>query len=255
MLRTLVICVSLTVSLSAVPSSAQGSAGSEAKFEPRALVDVPTAGMLRSGMKSFEVDFFHDDGVQGGFFYGITDRLMIGFSYGGIRMIGATSPDWNEVPGVILKLRILEESDAFPALVLGFDSQGKDGYIDEMDRFRIKSSGLYVVFSKNYEASGYFGFHGGVNYSFERSDGDRDPNIFFGIDKSLGSFLSLEAEYNAAWNDDAPGTLGRGRGYLNAGIAASPGGGITISFQFKDLLDNQPHPGFANRTLSIEYTR
>lgn len=250
------IALLIAVVLPAHPfAAAQGSAGSDAKIEPRSLIDVPTAGMLRSSMKSFEVDFFHDDGLQAAFLYGITDRLMIGFSYGGLRMIGAESPEWNDIPGVVAKLRILEESVAFPALVLGFDSQGKEGYVDDRDRFRIKSPGLYVVFSKNYNASGFLGFHGGVNYSFERSDGDRDPSIFFGIDKSLGSFLSLEAEYNAAWNDNGSGTFGRGRGYLNAAIAASPGAGITISFQFKDLLENQPHSGFANRTLSIEFTK
>lgn len=237
------------------PAAAQGSAGSGAKIEPRALVDVPTAGMIRGGKTAFEVEFFHDDGLHGGFFYGITDRLTAGFSYGGLRMIGSESPQWNRVPGVMVKIRVLEESPAFPALAIGFDSQGKEGYLDDPDRFKIKSTGLYAVFSKNFDASGFLGFHGGVNYSFERADGDRDPNLFFGIDKSLGSFLSVEAEYNAALNDDGGNSLGRGRGYLNAGVSASPGAGVTIAFQFKDLLNNQPHSGFANRTLSIEYAR
>ena len=93
-----------------------------------------------------------------------------------------------------------------------------------------------MVLSKNYNASGFLGFHGGVNYSLERSDGDRDLNLFVGIDKTLGSFLSLIAEYNPGLNDNGPHSFGRGRGYLNAGIAASPGAGISIAFHFKDIL-------------------
>ena len=99
------------------------------------------------------------------------------------------------------------------------------------------------------------GFHGGVNYSLERDDNDKDINLFFGLDKSIGSFMSIVGEYNLAWNDNSGDALGRGRGYLNAGLWFHPGAGITISFHFKDLLENQPHEGFANRTLRIDFTR
>ncbi len=212
--------------------------------------------MLRGGMKAFQADFFHSDGINAGFFYGLTDRLMIGLSYGGLRMIGTQSPDWNEVPGFLARVRVIEESEGFPALGIGFESQGAEGYIDAADRFTIKSPGLYLVVSKNYDASGYLGFHGGVNYSLEKDDGDKDVNLFCGLDKSIGSFLSIVGEYNLAWNDNSGNALGRrGRGYLNAGVSVYPGAGITLAFQFKDLLENQPHEGFANRTLRIDFTR
>jgi hypothetical protein len=223
--------------------------------EPRALVDVPTAGMLRSGAKAFQTDFYHSDGIDAGFFYGLTDRLMVGISYGGTDMIGTQSPRWNDVPGFLVRVRVFEESTAFPAICLGFESQGADGYIDDANRFSIKSPGLYLVMSKSYDATGYLGFHGGVNYSLEHDDGDRSLNLFGGIDKSIGSFLALTGEYNVAWNDNGPNSLGRGRGYLNAGVSIFPGAGITLALQFKDLLENQPHEGFANRTLRIEFTR
>jgi len=236
-------------------SRSQGWAGSAAKNEPRKLIDIPTAGLLRGGMPAFRMDFHHDDGLQAGFYYGITDRLMFGLAYGGVRIIGTESPDWNEVPGFLVKVRILEEASSFPALVLGFDSQGGEGYVGDRDRFTIKSPGLYLVLSKNYNASGFLGFHGGLNYSLEKADGDKDINLFFGIDKTLGSFLSVIAGYSAGFNDNGPNSLGRGRGYLNAGIAASPGAGISIALHFKDLLGNQSHEGFANRTLRIDFAR
>lgn len=246
----------LLVAARELPAQSQAAPASGASPEPRALVDVSTAGMLRGGMTAFQADFFETDGINAGFAYGLTDRLMIGLSYGGLRMIGTGSPDWNEVPGFLARVRVIEESAGFPALALGFESQGSEGYIDSTDRFTVKSPGVYLVGSKNYDASGYLGFHGGVNYSFETGDGDRDFNLFFGLDKSLGSFLSLNAEYNFGWNDNSGRALGRrGRGYLNAGVSVFPGAGITLSLHFKDLFDNQPRPGFATRTLRVEFAR
>ncbi len=234
----------------------QAPAASDARPEPRALVDVPTAGMLRGGMSAFQADFFQADGINAGFAYGLTDRLMIGLSYGGSSMIGTGSPDWNEVPGFLARVRVIEESAGFPALALGFESQGAEGYVDSTDRFTIKSTGFYLVGSKNYEASGYLGFHGGINYSLETADGERGLNLFAGLDKSIGSFLSLTGEYNFGWNDNGNRSLGRrGRGYLNAGVSVFPGAGIALALHFKDLFDNQPRPGFATRTLRVEFVR
>jgi len=247
--------VVLSVPATVQISRAQGWAGSDAKTEPLSIIDIPTAGLLRGGEKSFRVDLYRGDGLQAAFDYGIADRLLFGLAYGATGIIGTGPPEWNEVPGFRVKIRVIEESESFPALVLGFDSEGAEGYIGERDRFTIKSPGLYIVMSKNYSASGFFGFHGGLNYSLEKSDGDRDLNLFVGIDKSIVSFLSVIAEYNAGFNDNGPNALGRGRGYLNAGIAASAGGGISLAIHFKDILGNQRHEGFANRTLRIDYTR
>jgi hypothetical protein len=233
---------------------AQG-AGANRSVEPRALIDVPTAGMLRGGMSSFQADFFHSDGVNAAFAYGLIDRLMVGLSYGATHLIGTEAPDWNDVPGFLVRFRIAEESEGFPAIAVGFESQGAEGFIDDLDRFTIKSPGVYLTGSKNFDASGYLGFHGGVNYSFEHGDNDKDINVFGGIDKSLWSFMALVGEYNFALNDNSGDALGRGRGYLNAGVSFFPGAGIILSFHFKDLLENQPHEGFANRTVRVEFAR
>jgi hypothetical protein len=252
--RRLAPAVVLVV-LAVTPALRAQGTGANRSVEPRALIDVPTAGMLRGGMSSFQADFFHSDGLNAAFAYGLIDRLTVGLSYGATHLIGTEAPDWNEVPGILIRLRVVEESGGFPALVVGVESQGAEGYVDDLDRFTIKSPGIYLAGSKNFDASGYLGFHGGVNYSFEHGDNDKDINFFGGIDKSVGSFMAIVAEYNFALNDNSGDALGRGRGYLNAGVSFYPGAGIILSFHFKDLLENQPHEGFANRTIRVELAR
>ena len=80
--------------------------------------------------------------------------------------------------------------------------QGFGSYIDSTKRFQNKSVGAYAAVSKNYEFLGLLGLHGGINYSFETGDGDKDPNFFVGVDKSINPELTLMAEYDFALNDN-----------------------------------------------------
>ena len=236
-------------------ATAQGAAGSGGGLEPRFLVDVPTAGMLDKGTFALDVDFYQEGGVLFGMSAGILERLSFGISYGGMRLIGAESPVMNDIPGVNLRIRIIEENMAFPAIVIGFDSQGKDGYIKGQDRYRIKSPGLFAVASKNYLLLGYFSLHGGVNYSFERADGDRDINLFIGAEKTIGPIISVVAEYNFGLNDNSGSAIGKGRGYVNAGLKVSIGNGLTLGVNMKDIIKNGRDISVANRTVRLEYAR
>jgi hypothetical protein len=161
----------------------------------------------------------------------------------------------NAVPGFNIKLRLLEESVYVPALALGFDSQGHDGYNRRLSRYAIKSPGLYAVFSKNYAVLGFFSLHGGTNYSLERSDGNRNINLFAGIEKTIGPFVSFMIEYNLGANDTGTNALGKGKGYLNTALRCSLGGGLTLGINLKDLADNGGNVTVANRTVHIEYVR
>ena len=78
-------------------------------------------------------------------------------------------------------------------------------------------------------------------------------NFFGGIEQTIGPFLSVVGEYNLGMNDSDHNALGKGRGYLNAGIRASLGSGLTFSFILRDILQNQQQDGFAYRTISFEY--
>jgi len=243
-----VVCAGL-----ALPSAlvAQGSAGSGAKFEPRYIIDLPTAGMLDRGGLATDIEFYQDGGMLAGVSYGIFTWWSVGISYGGSGLIGSGSPTMNPVPGFEVRFRPLEENVALPAIVIGFSSQGRDGYIEETSRYTYKSPGIFVVLSKNYLLLGFLSLHGGANYSLERADGDQGVNLFAGAEKTLLPFLSIVAEYNVGLNDNATGT--RGRGYLNAGLRCTIGGGATMGFAFKDMLQNSSEVSFANRAIYFEF--
>jgi hypothetical protein len=249
--RNVLGAVSVTL-LGIFPCYGQGSAGTSGKAEPRFIVDMPTAGMLEKGSFAVDIDFYQEGGVLAGLSAGVFERLSFGVSYGGSKLLGAGNAVMNPTPGVNVKLRLLEENVALPALVIGFDSQGKDGYLKELDRYAVKSPGLYAVVSKNYLLAGYLSLHGGINYSFERADDDRSFNVYAGVEKTLGPFLSALVEYNVGLNDNSGSAVGKGRGYLNAALKWSFSGGITLGVYFKDILINSRETTLVNRTARIE---
>ncbi len=231
---------------------AQKSAGDEATIEPRYLIDVPTAGILKRGTVSFDGNFFQEGGLNFGLAVGALEKLTIGVYYGGSGIIGKNKVNMQPLPGVLVKYRFIDESTSMPAVALGFDSQGKENYIDSLERFTIKSRGVFVAASKNYSLLGFLSFHGGVNWSMEKKD-DKDMNMFLGLEKSIGSEISFLAEYDFGFNDNSSSSLGQGKGYLNAGIRWSIAGGLTLGFDLKNIVKNQNAVSFANRTMKVEY--
>jgi hypothetical protein len=247
--------VTIFLVIIATSLSAQNSAGDAANIEPRYIIDTPTAGVLKRGAFSFESNFFQDGGVMFGLYAGALDRLTFGVSYGGVGIIGKGKVNMQKLPGVTVKYRLFDETEAIPAIAFGFDSQGKETYIDSLERFTIKSRGIFIAASKNYAFLGFLSFHGGVNWSMEKKDGDKDMDVFVGIEKSIGQELSFLTEYDFAFNDNHGNAYGRGNGYLNAGLRWSLASGLTLGFDLKNIVKNQNNVTFANRTLKVEYVR
>ncbi len=233
---------------------AQNTAGDAANIEPRYIIDTPTAGLLKRGAFAMDVDFFQNGGMTIGLSAGALDRLSFGISYGGSGIIGHGNITTQRLPGINVKFRMFDETVAMPAIALGFDSQGKETYIDSTERFTIKSRGFFAAASKNYEMMGNFSVHGGVNYSLETKDGDKDLDFFAGMEKSLGTDISLLVEYDFGLNDNA-GAVGKGKGYLNAGMRWSWGNGFTLGVDLKNLVKNQDQVTVGNRTIKVEYVR
>lgn len=235
-----------------------------AGYELTSLIDIPTAGIIERGDVKFNSSLFKNGGVTFGAGVGILPKFMFGIQYGGEKIIGSRTPDWDEYPGVFVKYRILDEAPKFPALSVGFDSRGFGCYTEEtqdstkVDRYEIKSKGFYAVLSQNYEFMGNLGVHAGVNYSIENKDNDDDINMFLGIDKSINPQIGIFLEYDFAFNDnDASGEdehykFGEKNGYLNACFYFNVSEHLKLEINFRDILENQyDRP---DRSLTLKYS-
>lgn len=232
---------------------AQGSAGSKSDIEPRTLVDMNTAGILRKGMFAISSEQLPDGVFILKMDVGIFDQFNFGISYGAANFVGKGEMRFYKYPGVNVRFRIFDEEPSFPAMVLGFDSQGKGDYIDSLRRFEVKSPGFFLAASKNFSFMGLMSLHGSLNYSLETSDQDKNLNIVIGIEKTIGSQVSVVAEYDFGLNDDES-KVGRGRGYLNAGVRWSIGKGLTLGFDFRNLTNNRISDTFGgDRAFRLEF--
>ena len=120
-------------------------------------------------------------------------------------------------------------------------------------KIRKKFINFFSIKCKNFNFLGTIGAHGGINYSFEDGDGDMDPNLFIGFDKSINPEFAFAAEYDFALNDNEDRSLGSGKGYLNVGIKFIFEGQLNIEILCKNLLNNhQDRPHWA-RELRLSY--
>ncbi|MEO8399703.1 MAG: hypothetical protein ABI550_07810 [Ignavibacteriaceae bacterium] len=235
---------------------AQGTAGENAKYEYRTLIDMPTGGILEKGFVGITTDIMPQGVLIERVEVGVFDNVSFGISYGGSNIIGKGSPDWYKIPAINLRFRIFDETILTPALVFGFDSQGKGEYFDSLSRYSIKSQGFFAAASKNFAVLGYLGLHAAINYSLESKDGDNFMNMNLGFEKTLGNIFSIVGDYNFAFNDNKTDFFGNGNGYLNLGIRWVLGNGLTFGFDLRDLLDNKKlNPSTADRAIKIEYIK
>lgn len=234
----------------------QGSSGIDAKYEYRSLVDLPTAGVIEKGYVGVSIDVMPLGVLISKIEVGVFENFSFGISYGGSNIIGRGKITGYKLPGINVRARVLNESEALPAVVLGFDSQGKGEFDKALNRYQIKSPGFFAAVSKNFDFYGYLSIHGMINYSLERDDADKDINLGFGVEKTLGPKVSLVGEYDFAINDNTGNSLGDGTGYLNIGLRWSLGDGLTLGLNLRDLLDNKKFSSArADRGIFVEYIK
>ncbi len=254
-MKTFISAIAL-ISIFSISAYSQGTAGEKAKFEYRTLIDMPTAGILEKGFVGATTDVLPGGVVIEKLEVGAFDNVSFGISYGGGNVIGEGKIDWYKLPGVNIRFRLFNEALTFPAISIGFDSQGKGLYHDSSGRYDIKSPGFYAAASKNFAFLGYLSVHAAATYSLESKDGDNFIDFYVGAEKTLGSSVSLIAEYNFAFNDNGTKYFGGDNGYLNAGLRWSVGAGFTLEFDLRDLLSNKKlTPSAADRALKIEYIK
>lgn len=220
---------------------------------PRWIIDTPTAGTLPRVGFDFSVRTYGDGGLLGSVNVGVSERFMFGVSYGGTNLLGNGVVGWNETPGVNLRYQLIEESFGLPAVTLGFDSQGFGAFNDSLNRYANKSPGFFLVTSKGYDLFERLDFHGGVNYSLETADGDRDVNLFGGATLALNSDFEVLCEYDFALNDNDNNSITSGRGFLNVGARLNIRSVVYVEFFLKDILENRKEIVNANREMKITY--
>ncbi len=236
---------------------AQSAAGEQATIESRTIVDMPTAGVLPKGRYGLEVYAFGESGVMVDFSIAPLTNLNVGLSYSGAGLLGNSGVVFQGLPGFHVRWRPLDETRTIPAVLVGLNTQGR-GFPNINGRFQTHSPGVFVAVSKNFALWGSLALHGGINYSFEPALADRRLNAYIGLEKTLGSIVSLTAEYNAAF--DNPYTMrytgfnGGFGGLLNFGVRVATGKGFTFELQARDVLQNLRGSATLYRTLRMEYT-
>lgn len=229
-------------------------------YEPLSLLDSPTAGILQRGEASVYSKIYRQNGLLAGARVGLFPRFMFGVSFGGEQVVGNDEPQWHDWIEFFAKYRILDESETYPALTIGFSSEGHGQWHSQMRRYDIKSKGFYLVASRSYRLMGSLGIHAGVNYSMELEDEDRDLSGFIGFDKSIGPNVTLMGEYDLAFNDSGEKTLeetefeAAGHGYLNAGLRIRFSDGFFVKLMAYDLLENSPTTVGMDRAILLEHT-
>ncbi len=222
--------------------------------EPLSLVDLPTAGMLYNRNYSTSLEFFEESGMLASANVGLFNRLMIGVAYGGTNVIGVQKAKFNPHIGVAVKVRAAEETYYIPAIVLGFNSQGKGKFIDSLNRYTTKSVGLYAVASKNFSLLGDLSIHAGMHYSLEDTD-YRTFNLFVGFEKTFASIFSGTVEYDNGFSVAQSNRIDKGRGLLNIGLRASLTKEFSLGVNLKDVIQNQQDFSVGIRTIQIEYAK
>lgn len=236
------------------PILSQGTAGIEAKYEYRSLIDMQTAGILEKGFVGVTSDILPNGVLIARIEAGVFENVSIGISYGGSNIIGSGSPVWYKIPSASIRFRMFNEEILFPAITIGFDMQGKGDYFSFSERYAVKSPGFFAAGSKNFELLGFLSLHAALNYSLESKDGDNFVNLKVGGEKTIGNKVSVIGEYDFAFNDNTTDNFGSGNGYLNIGVRWSIAEGFTLGFDLRDLLNNKKwSPGSADRAIKIEY--
>jgi hypothetical protein len=257
------IVIATFILLSFVPALAQyetadDSAYAFAKIQRaplRWIMDTPTAGMLPKG--SFDIDMrtFSGGGLQAELGIGLMNRFSIGLAYGASSVLSDTDPKWGPRLEFQLRYRFVEEGHGFPAVAVGYSSQGYGPYNDSLKRYQVKSPGFYLAVSSNFQIySNNAGLHWGANYSLENKR-DNDPSGFAGFDIDLGNNMLFLSEYDLALNDNTrEGVYGRGRGFLNAGLVWYLTDGLSLELDLKDLLRNRTNASSIDREARLVYT-
>ncbi len=255
----MVLIVSVSIMLIAPVKTMAQVAENISNLENFYTIHTPTAGVMKKGQYGIDINTFGNGGFVGGISVGLFDRFHMGISYGGEKLIGYDEPKGNELPGVQVRYRIWEESEAFPAITFGFEMQGHGRWNEDINRYDYKAPGLFAAMSKNWQAfSGQaFGVHAGVNLNSIEDEDQQGMDVFVGMNLGLNEQLTALVEYDFALDDNKTEKdslrYGSGLGYLNAGVRLTIAQSLVIEAFAIDLLQNSEEYNAFGRELRLTY--
>lgn len=217
------------------------------------IIDKPSESMNEAKSLVINSEVYSPGGLLIEASYGITDRLTAGLSYGGWNIIGYGDMEFNKKPGFYAKLKVLEDEFTCPSVCIGIETQGKGIYNEFYERYQVKSPGLFVVASKEFDWAGSFKFSGGVTYSLENKD-SKSINPYVGVQKNIGQMFLFNTEFDFALNDNDKKYYGQGKVYLNIGcvIRLFEDKNTNLVFNLKDLLKNNKAEK-SGRSIGLTY--
>ncbi len=219
----------------------------------RMVVDTPTAGLLPRGTYAVSMRISSGGTMLTELSLGIFKRTELGFSYGGSNIIGIGDVDWYPRIEFHAKYRLIDESLGFPAVALGYNSQGYGAYHTALRRYDTKSRGFYAAMSKNYEFLGELGLHGGYSVSLEGEDDDQgEPTFFVGATVGFNPDLVLMLEYDlpVSGGNDVARALDEGDGFFNAGLRVRFIENLFVEVDLRNINGNARD---ADRVVRIAY--
>lgn len=220
----------------------------------RWIMDTPTAEMLARG--SFDMDFrtYSGGGLMASLGIGLMNRFSIGLAYGASKALSDTTPDWNPRLEFQIKYQLLKQGVGLPSIAVGYSSQGYGPYNEDLKRYQVKSPGFYLSFTKDLNLyTNPASIHWGVDYSLENKN-DSDPSVFVGFNTDLGGDMLFLSEYDFALNDNKrEGPYGRGRGFLNMGVAWYLTDGLSLELDLRNLMRNRVDADAIDREVRLVY--
>lgn len=226
-------------------SLAQGSAGSRTTIESRAIVDMPTAGVIAKGKIAAYIHAFENGGIMTEAGYGIFKNINIGTSYSATGVIGSAGPVAQGLPGLHIRARVLDEAIYYPAILLGIQTQGRGVFLKDRKSFQTPSPGAFIALSKNFTWQyGTLAIHGGGNYSFEGNTENRKISFYAGAEQSITNNIAITLEYNALLQEKSDGLL-------NSALRWSFAPGLTAELQLRNLLKRGD--ATITRNFALEY--
>ena len=203
-------------------------------------IDQPIPLSLAHGEYYAGARLWGEGGALARFGIGLFDRLTLGASYGGNRLIGAQDPVMYSRPEFFARGAILTEQGYFPDFVVGFSSQGLGEQDPNTNEYALLPKGGYACLGKTIEPTQTY-LEVGVNYW-------REVDGFAVINQWLPGGFEVVVEYDLGANDDSDD----GVGYLNAGLAWTFNRQIRFGVSVRDILGNRD-ANRLNRVIDLSF--